>query len=97
VILKLGCCAVLTYGPVQAIAADDTNFVAAAIVVPVNDNLSGSGSGSPFSWTEESSDENFLVRGPSAGNEGWCRSTLWARFHEVVGVVGWGWSGTVFE
>jgi hypothetical protein len=106
VILKLGCCVVPTYGPVQAIAADDTNFVAAATVVPVNDNLSGSGSGcfssdgesgSPFSWTEESSYENFLVRGPSAGNEGWCRSTLWARFHEVVGVVRWGWSGTVFE
>jgi hypothetical protein len=39
----------------------------------------------------------FLVRGPSAGDEGWCRSTVWARFREVVGTVGWGWSGTIFE
>ena len=57
-----------TYGPAQATAADNTNFVAAATVVPANDNLSGSGSGSfssdgefgsPFSWTEESSDEDL--------------------------------------
>jgi hypothetical protein len=56
-----------TYGP-AATAADDTNFVAAATVVPANDNLSRSGSGSfssdgesgsPFSWTEESSDEDL--------------------------------------
>jgi hypothetical protein len=56
------------YGPAQATAADNTNFVAAATVVPANDNLSGSGSecfesdgefGSSFSWTEESSDEGL--------------------------------------
>ena len=56
------------YGPAQATAADDTNFVAAATVVPANDNLSGSRSGcflydaesgSTFSWTEESSDEDL--------------------------------------
>jgi hypothetical protein len=39
----------------------------------------------------------ILVRGPSAGDEGWCRSIAWARFREVVGAAGWGWSGTVFE
>ena len=57
-----------TYGPAQATAADDTNFVAAATVVPPNDNLFGSRSdsfssdgesGSTFSWTEESSDEDL--------------------------------------
>jgi hypothetical protein len=56
------------YGPAQATAADDTNFVAAATVVPANDSLTGSGSGcfssdgesgSPFSWTEESLDEDL--------------------------------------
>jgi hypothetical protein len=120
-----------TYGPAQATSVDDTNFVAAATVMPANDNLSGSGSWSflsdgeywsPFSWTEESSDEDmdyfavldvaaasprrgwrlarrsiFLVRGPSAGDEGWCRSIAWVRFSEVVGAARWGWSGTVFE
>jgi hypothetical protein len=39
----------------------------------------------------------FLVRGPSAGGEGWCRSIVWVRFREVVGAAIWGWSGTVFE
>jgi hypothetical protein len=57
-----------TYGPAQATAVDDTNFVAAATVVPANDNLSSSGSGSfssdgesrsPFSWTKESLDEDL--------------------------------------
>jgi hypothetical protein len=32
-----------TYGHAQATAADNTNFVAAATVVPANDNFSGSG------------------------------------------------------
>jgi hypothetical protein len=53
---------------VQATAADDTNFVAAATVLPVNDSLTGSRSGcfsshgesgSLFCWTEESLDENL--------------------------------------
>jgi hypothetical protein len=39
----------------------------------------------------------FPVRGPSAGDEGWCRSIALARVREVVGAVGWGWSGTAFE
>jgi hypothetical protein len=41
------------YGPAQATAADDTNFVAATTVVPASDNLWGSGSGS-FSSDGES-------------------------------------------
>jgi hypothetical protein len=57
-----------TYGPAQAIVVDDTSFVAAATVMPANDSLTGSGSWcflsdgeseSPFSWTEESSDEDL--------------------------------------
>jgi hypothetical protein len=57
-----------TYGPAQATAADNTNFVAAATVVPANDNSSSSGSecfesdgesGGSFSWTEESSGEGL--------------------------------------
>jgi hypothetical protein len=57
-----------TPGPVQATPTDDTNFMAAATAVSANDSLSGSefGSfssdsefGSPFSWTEESSDEDL--------------------------------------
>jgi hypothetical protein len=58
-----------TSGPALATPTDDTNFVAAANAVPANDSLSGSefGSwssdggefGSPFSWTEESSDEDL--------------------------------------
>ena len=53
----------------QATPTDDANFVAAATAVPANDSLSGSESGSfssdggefesPFSWTEESSDEDL--------------------------------------
>jgi hypothetical protein len=60
---------VLTSGPAQATPSDDTNFVATANTVPANDSLSGSESGSwssdggefgsPFSWTEESSDEDL--------------------------------------
>jgi hypothetical protein len=55
-------------GPAQTTPTDDTNFVAAANAVPTNDSLSGSESGSfssydefgsPFSWTEESSDEDL--------------------------------------
>ena len=56
-------------GPAQATPTDGTNFVAAANAVPANDSLSGSESGSfssdggefesPFSWTEESSDEDL--------------------------------------
>jgi hypothetical protein len=42
-----------TYGPAQATAVDNTNFVAAATVVSANDNLSGFGSGS-FSSDGES-------------------------------------------
>jgi hypothetical protein len=57
-----------TFGPAQATVTGNTNFVAAAIVLPADDNLSGSGfecfesdgeSGSSFSWTEESSDEGL--------------------------------------
>jgi hypothetical protein len=57
-----------TFGPAQATAIGNANFVAAATVVPVDDNLSGSGSEcfvsdgesrSSFSWTEESSDEGL--------------------------------------
>jgi hypothetical protein len=57
-----------TCGPAQATPADNTNFVATATVVSANDSLSGSESGSfssdgefgsPFSWTEESSDEDL--------------------------------------
>jgi hypothetical protein len=56
------------YGPAQATAADDTDFVVGANAVPVNDSLTSSRSGcfssdgesgSPFSWTEESSDEGL--------------------------------------
>jgi hypothetical protein len=60
---------VLTSGPAQATPTDDINFVAAANVVPVSENLSGSETGSwssdggefgsPFSWTEESLDEDL--------------------------------------
>jgi hypothetical protein len=56
-------------GPAQATPTDGTNFVAAANAVPTNDSLSGSESGSfssnggelesPFSCTEESSDEDL--------------------------------------
>jgi hypothetical protein len=55
-------------GPTQATPTDGTNFVASANVVPANDSLSSSESGSfssdgefesPFSWTEESSDEDL--------------------------------------
>jgi hypothetical protein len=58
-----------TSRPTQATPTDDTNFVVAANAVPVNDRLSGSEPwswssdggefGSPFSWTEESSDEDL--------------------------------------
>jgi hypothetical protein len=57
-----------TFGPAQATATGNTNFVAAATVVPADDNLYGSGSecfesdgesGSSFSWTEEFSDEGL--------------------------------------
>jgi hypothetical protein len=58
-----------TSGPAQATPTDGTIFVAAANVVPANDFLYGSESGSfssdggefesPFSWTEESSDEGL--------------------------------------
>jgi hypothetical protein len=57
-----------TFGPTQATAAGNTNFVAATTVVPADDNLFGSvsecfesdgESGSSFSWTEESSDEGL--------------------------------------
>ena len=67
-ILKLGCCIGSDVWACASNRADDTNFVVAATVVPANDNLSGSGSGSflsdgefgsPFSWTEESSDEDL--------------------------------------
>jgi hypothetical protein len=62
------------FGPMQATAAGNTNFVAASTVVPADDNLFGSGSEcfesdgdsrSLFSKTEESSDEGldyFVVR-----------------------------------
>jgi hypothetical protein len=57
-----------TFGPAQATAAGNTDFVAATTVVPADNNLFGSGSecfvsdgesGSSFSWTEESSDEGL--------------------------------------
>jgi hypothetical protein len=57
-----------TSGPAQATPTDGTNFVAAANAVPANESFSGSESGSfssddefesPFSWTEESSDEDL--------------------------------------
>jgi hypothetical protein len=57
-----------TFGPTQATAAGNIDFVAALTVVPTDDNLFGSGSkcfesdgesGSSFSWTEESSDEGL--------------------------------------
>jgi hypothetical protein len=58
-----------TFGPVQATPTDDSNFVAAASAMLVNENLCGieTGSwssdggefGSPFSWTEESSVEDL--------------------------------------
>jgi hypothetical protein len=56
------------FGPTQATAAGNANFVAATTIVSADDNLSGSGSecfesdgesGSSFSWTEESSDEGL--------------------------------------
>jgi hypothetical protein len=68
VILKLVAAQVPTSGPTQATPTDGTNFVVAANVVPANDSLSGSEFGSfssngefesPFSWTEESSDEDL--------------------------------------
>jgi hypothetical protein len=56
-------------GPAQATPTDGTNFMAATNAVPANDSLSGSESGSfssdggefesPFSRTEESSDEDL--------------------------------------
>jgi hypothetical protein len=54
-----------TFRPAQASPTDGINFVAAANVVPANDSFSGSlssdgvGFESPFSWTEESSDEDL--------------------------------------
>jgi hypothetical protein len=57
-----------TFGPVQATAAGNTDFVAASTVVLADDNLFGYGSEcfesdgeseSSFSWTEESSDEGL--------------------------------------
>jgi hypothetical protein len=58
-----------TSGPAQATPTNDINFVAAANAVPVSGNLFGSETeswssnggefGSPFSWTEESSDEDL--------------------------------------
>jgi hypothetical protein len=57
-----------TFGPAQATAADNTDFVVASTVVPADDNLFGSvsecfesdgESGSSFSWTVESSDEGL--------------------------------------
>jgi hypothetical protein len=56
------------FGPTQATAADNTDFVAASTVVPVDDSLFGSvsecfesdgESGSSFPWTEESLDEGL--------------------------------------
>jgi hypothetical protein len=56
-----------TSGPTQATPTDDVNFMVATNAMPVNENLSSSETGSwlydggefesPFSWTEESSDE----------------------------------------
>jgi hypothetical protein len=57
-----------TFGPAQATAADNTDFVAASTVVPADNSLFGSvsecfesdgESGSSFPWTEESSDEGL--------------------------------------
>ena len=58
-----------TSGHAQPTPTDDINFVVAANAVPVNENLSGSETrswssvgdefGSPFSWTEESSNEDL--------------------------------------
>jgi hypothetical protein len=58
-----------TFGHAQATPTDDVNFVADANAMPVNEKLSGSGTGSwssdggdfesPLSWTEESSDEDL--------------------------------------
>jgi hypothetical protein len=57
-----------TFGPAQATAADNTDFVAASTIVSVNDSLFGSvskcfesdgESGRSFPWTEESSDEGL--------------------------------------
>jgi hypothetical protein len=69
VILKIGCCAGSDVWPAQATPTDGTNFVAAANAVPTNDSLSGSESRSfssdggefesPFSWIEESLDEDL--------------------------------------
>jgi hypothetical protein len=60
---------VLMSGPAQATPTDNINFVAASNAVPVNENLSGSETGSwssdggefgsLFSWTEGSSDEDL--------------------------------------
>jgi hypothetical protein len=56
------------FGPTQATAAVDTDFVVASTVVPADDNLFGSvsecfepdgESGSSISWMEESSDEGL--------------------------------------
>jgi hypothetical protein len=56
------------FGPAQATAAGNTDFVAASTAVHADDNLFGSisecaesdgESGSSFSWTEESSDEGL--------------------------------------
>jgi hypothetical protein len=58
-----------TSGPAQATPTDDINFVAAANATLVNENLSGSETGSwssdggefgsPFSWIEEYSNEDL--------------------------------------
>jgi hypothetical protein len=56
-----------TCGPAQTTPADVTNFVAAATAMPADYSVSGSESrsfscdefGSPFSWAEESSDEDL--------------------------------------
>jgi hypothetical protein len=60
-----------TSGPAQKTLTDDINFVVAANAVPINENLSGSETvswssdggefGSPFSWTEESSDADWII------------------------------------
>ena len=56
------------FGPAQATAADNTDFVAASTIVRADDNLFGSmsecfesdgESESSFPWTEESSDEGL--------------------------------------
>jgi hypothetical protein len=80
--------------------------------VPVNGNSSwssdGGDFGSPFSWIEESSNEDldyFVVLDVATVEslpqpevrEGWCRSTMLVRCHEVGGIDGWGWNDPVFD